>query len=128
MSDDSDDREGKMVLTVPVGRVSSSRPGLLTETVCFGIAGTNAETGRSLGEGSETGGWSTPTAGTIVSGKLLESMKDIKKRCASDKDSVITLFLHLSLLQPGVDQSLNPGRSTTMRTIATVKEKILKAE
>ena len=37
---------------------------------------------------------------------------------------LITLFpdLHLSFLTAGGDQSLNPGRSATMRTIATDEE------
>ena len=39
-----------MMLTVR--GVSSSGPGLLTETTCLVIAGTVAETGRRFGEGS----------------------------------------------------------------------------
>ena len=42
-----------------VGGVSCSGPGLLVETICLGIAGTVAETGRRFGGGSvytSTGG------------------------------------------------------------------------
>jgi hypothetical protein len=44
------DRERNIMLTE--GGVSSSGPGLLTETICLGIAGTVAETGRRFGGGS----------------------------------------------------------------------------
>lgn len=58
-----------MMLTV--GGDLSSGPGLLTEAICFGIAG------RRFGRGSvytSTGGRSTPIAGTILIGNLLESI------------------------------------------------------
>jgi hypothetical protein len=52
----------------------------------------------------------------------------MKKCCGKPgKDLVITLFLDLHLpfgplLPSGGDQSLNPGRSTTIQTIATDEE------
>ena len=110
-----------MMLTM--GGVSSSGesgPGRLTEATCLGIAGT-VETGRRIGKGSEytsTGG--SPITGTILSGEILERMNNSLRRLGCwGKDSAITLFLHLSLLPSGADQSLNPGRSTTIRTIST---------
>ena len=36
-------------MKLTVGGVSSFGPGLLTETICLGIAGTIAETGRRFG-------------------------------------------------------------------------------
>ena len=97
-----------------------SSPGRPTEATCLDIAGT-VETGRRIGGGSEytsTGG--SPITGTILSGKILERMNNgIRRLGCCGKDSVITLFLRLSLLPSGADQSLNPGRSTTIRTIAT---------
>jgi hypothetical protein len=60
-----------------------------------------------------------PIAWPILSGKVLESMSNIRRCCGMDSESV-TLFLHPS----GGDQSLNLGRSTTIRTIATDEEKI----
>ena len=53
------------------GGVSSPGPGVLTETICLGIAGTVAETGRKF-----EGGSVYPS--TILSGKLLESTKKNK--------------------------------------------------
>ena len=113
-----------MILTM--GGVSSfgeSGPGRLTEATCLGIAGT-VETGRRIGGGSEytsTGG--SPITGTKLSGKILERMNNsIKRLGCCGKDSVITLFLLLSLLPSGADQSLNLDRSTTIRTIATDEE------
>ena len=59
-----------------VDGVANSGPGLLTETICVGIAGTIPEAGgREFGGSSvstSTGGRSTPIARTILSGKLLE--------------------------------------------------------
>ena len=113
-----------MMLTM--GGVSSSGEsgsGRLTEATCLGVAGT-VETGRRIGGGSEytsTGG--SPITGTILSGKMLERMNNsIRRLGRCGKDSVITLFLRSSLLPSGEDQSLNPGQSTTIRTIATDEE------
>ena len=66
-----------MLLTV--GGVSNSSPGLLTEPICVGISGTIAEAGRRFGGGSSTGGCSSQLVRTILSGKLLESMKKYKE-------------------------------------------------
>jgi hypothetical protein len=108
-----------------LGGVSSSGPGLLTETICLDI-GTVAETGRKFGGGSvyaSTGGRSTPLAGATLSGKILERMNSIYKKDVVARIWFITLFLYLSpLLLSGGDQSLNPARSTTIRTISTDEE------
>ena len=66
-----------------VAGVSSSGPilVLLVETICLGIADTVAETGRRFGGCSvytSTGGRLPWIVETILSGKLLESMKEIK--------------------------------------------------
>ena len=113
-----------MMLTM--GGVSSSGesgPGRVTEATCLGVAGT-VETGRRIGGVSEftsTGG--SPITGTVLSGKILERMyNSIRSLGCCGKDSVITLFLRSSLLPSREDQSLNPGRSTTIRTIATDEE------
>ena len=78
-----------MMLTM--GGVSCSGPGL--ETICLGIEGT-VETGRGIGGGSEyasTGGWSTPLAGSILSGKILKSMH-IRRLKYCGKDSLLPGF------------------------------------
>ena len=50
--------------------------------------------------------------------------EEVKKDVVAKVQLLFTLFLdhHLSLLPSGGDQSLNPGRSATMRTIATDEE------
>ena len=67
-----------------VSEVSSSGPGLLTETICVGIAGTIPEAGRGFGGGSvttsvstSTGGRSTPIARTILGEKSLEMHDEV---------------------------------------------------
>ena len=110
-----------MMLTMGgVSGSGESGPGRLTEATCLGVTGT-VEAGRRIGGGSEytsTGG--SPITGILLSGKILERMNNsIRRLGCCGKDSVITLFLRSSLLPSGEDQSLNPGRSTTIRTIAT---------
>ena len=67
-----------------VSEVSSSGPGLLTETICVGIAGTIPEAGRGFGGDSvttsvstSTGGRSTPIARTILGEKSLEMHDEV---------------------------------------------------
>ena len=113
-----------MMLTMSgVPSSAESSPRRPTEATCLGIAGT-VEIGRRIGGGSEytsTGG--SPITGTILSGEILERMNNSLRRLGyCGKDSAITLFLRLSLLPSGADQSLNPGRSTTIRTISTDKK------
>ena len=65
-----------MMLTV--GRASGSGPGLTTETFFLGIV---VETDRRFRGGSVytlTGWGSTPIAGIVLSGKLLERIKKCK--------------------------------------------------
>ena len=47
ISDNLNDHKCKLMLTV--GGVSSSGPGLLTETICIGIGDTIVEAGRKFG-------------------------------------------------------------------------------
>ena len=113
-----------MMLTMGgVSDSGESGPGRLTEATCLGVAGT-VEAGRRIGGGSEyTSTGESPITGILLSGKILERMyNSIRRLGCCGKDSVITLFLRSSLLPSGEDQSLNPGRSTTIRTIATDEE------